>query len=181
MVLLTGCAATLPSRQVTGELGVKQVAPKNSYEPYEYIFCDLEGGAWGCEPVSVKTLAGANSNVTKGVKVTNEEETPIASIIFDFDSSDLKPVSKVSLLDILPLMKGNKVAIHGYTDDVGTVPYNESLALDRAISVKNFFEKTGFSSDDMFTEGHGLCCYLVPNGTEIQRSKNRRVEVFLVK
>lgn len=202
---MAGCSS-LPNREVPHQLGVKQVPGLSEERPSEFVFCDMNGGAWGCEKATPKTPiryvpvdSGDNKPITDLVKdaikgiadgttqsVGNSTISAIPSskptgvIFFEFDSSSLSAQSKLSLLDVLPKVSGKKILIHGYTDSVGSENYNDKLGLNRAESVKNFFIKAKSNATEIETFGSGLCCYLEPNRTEEQRAKNRRVEIFVV-
>lgn len=202
---MAGCSS-LPNREVPHELGVKQVPGVSEQHPSEFVFCDMNGGAWGCEKTTPKTpvsyvpvSSGKEKPITDLVKdaikgiadgaaqsvgdvasnaIPNTEPTGV--VFFDFDSSVLNANSKITLLNILPQTSGKKVLIHGYTDSVGSENYNDQLGLNRAESVRDFFIKAKSNAAELETFGNGLCCYLEPNRTEEQRAKNRRVEIFVV-
>lgn len=174
--------------------------------PSEFVFCDMNGGAWGCEkttpktPISYVPVSGNDdkqiTNIVKGAikgivngsalsseNVVNREAPntkPTEIVFFDFDSSVLNAKSKITLLNILPQLSGKKVLVHGYTDSVGNEYYNDKLSLNRAESVREFFIKAKSKAAEIETFANGLCCYLEQNRTKEQRAKNRRVEVFVV-
>ncbi len=203
--LIAGCSS-LPNRELPHQLGIKQVPGLSEEHPSEFVFCDTNGRASGCEKTTLKTPvsyvpidSGENKLITDLVKgaikgiadgaaqsvrnatinaIPHSELTSI--IFFEFDSSALSTQSKLSLLDVLPKVSGKKILIHGYTDSVGSENYNNKLGLNRAKSVKNFFIKAKSNTAEIKTFGNGLCCYLEPNRTEEQRAKNRRVEIFVV-
>lgn len=208
---MAGCSTKLPSREVPNELGVKQVQGVVEGHPAEFIFCDVQGGVWGCESstpkTAIQTLPAADrprSTITSAVKTVigesakkpkhvNEspkvpaafdeqpipDSSPLATVYFDFDSSVLGAKAKLALLDLLNDLGGKNVEVHGYTDSVGSEPYNNWLGKRRADKVKTFFETADSSASSVKAFGHGLCCYAEPNSTEEQRAKNRRVEVYV--
>ena len=227
-LLAVGCTTKLPNREIPHEMGVKQIQGKDENHPAEYVFCDMKGGAWGCEEATPKTpikyLAvdhGETTPITDAVKnvigsvapavaenkhnvVAEVAENPsistmavdadiksnaieksipnvpaIAVIYFDFDSSVIKADAKLELLDVVEKISGKKVELHGYTDNVGTETYNNWLGLRRANRVKAFFEMAKSSATQIDVFGHGLCCYIEPNGSDEQRAKNRRVEIYV--
>lgn len=226
-LLAAGCTS-LPNREIPHELGVKQVPGMAEGHPAEYVFCDMKGGAWGCEEATPKTpikyvavdhgdttpitdaikgaIKGAASAATEAAAeaVTgtasntqpaltpgaNEEQAkasekavpnvpPIAVVYFDFDSSIIKADAKLTLLDALVDLEGKSVELHGYTDNVGSETYNNWLGLRRANKVKEFFKMANSTATQIEAYGHGLCCYAAPNGTDEQRAKNRRVEIYV--
>lgn len=105
---------------------------------------------------------------------------PLKIITFDFDSSKITPQEKITLLEILPTIKGKHLEIHGFTDNVGGEDYNHNLGQQRANEVANFFAQAGEDETFIKTHGHGLCCYRNDNNTDEHRSENRRVEIYLV-
>lgn len=210
--LLAGCSS-IPNRVVPNELGIKQVPGKSADHPAEYVFCDIKGGAWGCEEVTPKTsfkksstekgseqpitsvVQKAIKNLSQDVRIKEKNSVkktssfnqkdvptipPITSVYFGFDSSVLSASAKTSLLDVLKKIDGKTIELHGYTDNVGAEKYNNWLGFRRANKVKEFFTKTKSSASQIDPFGHGLCCYSEPNGTEEQRAKNRRVEIYIV-
>ena len=211
-VLLAGCSS-IPNRVVPNALGIKQVPGKSADHPAEYVFCDIKGGAWGCEQVTPKTpfqkssaekgseqpitsvVQKAIKNLSKDARIKEKDNVkktssfnqkdvptipPIASVYFGFDSSILSASAKISLLDELKKLDGKTIELHGYTDNVGTEKYNNWLGVRRANIVKEFFNKANSSASQIDAFGHGLCCYSEPNGTEEQRAKNRRVEIYII-
>lgn len=225
-LLAAGCTS-LPNREVPHELGVKQVPGKSEGHPAEFVFCDMNGGAWSCEaatpktPVSfvsvkhsddkpitgivrdslkVATSDGGVSALDKQKQTSSSQRKtdskkspsqpentkavpavpPVAVVYFDFDSSVITADAKLTLLAALDELSSKGVEIHGYTDNVGSEPYNNWLGLRRANKVKDFFETAKSTATQIEAYGHGLCCYAEPNGTAEQRAKNRRVEVYAV-
>ena len=76
-----------------------------------------------------------------------------------------------------PKMKNTKFEIGGYTDDTGQRDYNIKLSERRATSVKNFLVKTGkVNAKRLVTKGYGPDNPILPNDSEANRSRNRRVE-----
>lgn len=105
---------------------------------------------------------------------------PLGKVHFSFDSYEVYPYSQDVIAFIAPAIKGKSIILLGFTDNIGTELYNDSLARKRAEAVKSEFIKRGIPSTNIHTEGNGICCYLVPNGTDEQRKINRRVEIYAV-
>lgn len=202
--LLTAGCTSLPNREIPHELGVKQVPGMAEGHPAEYVFCDMKGGAWGCEEATPKTpikyvavdhgdttpitdaikgaIKGLASAATEGANFSEKavpNVPPVAVVYFDFDSSIIKADAKLTLLDALVKLEGRSIELHGYTDNVGSETYNNWLGLRRAKKVKEFFEMANSTATQIDAYGHGLCCYAEPNGTDEQRAKNRRVEIYV--
>ncbi|MDI1256005.1 MAG: OmpA family protein [Flavobacterium sp.] len=83
---------------------------------------------------------------------------------------------------IASLTKGKqsyKVTIIGHTDNVGNLEYNTILSYNRAKEIAGFFQKKGFSESNISTIGKAYSEPIAANSTEIGKSKNRRVTVFI--
>lgn len=74
------------------------------------------------------------------------------SVFFDFNrsqlsSSTLKTIDSLQYLNILT--PGHPVSIIGYADYVGRNGYNDSLSLQRALTVKKYLLKAGYKEKDI--------------------------------
>jgi outer membrane protein OmpA-like peptidoglycan-associated protein len=74
-----------------------------------------------------------------------------------------------------------KIAIIGYTDDLGPKTYNDKLAYKRALAVRNYLINHGIDPKRIFIEGRGKTDYLVENNSSINRFTNRRADFFIIK
>ena len=105
------------------------------------------------------------------------------SVRFDFDKSDIKPEYRDTLnriAGILMTLKGYTINVYGYTDDVGTQPYNLQLSERRAEAVRNFLVQAGIAPTIMNTKGFGKSDPRVSGTGEQARAANRRVEIGIV-
>lgn len=103
--------------------------------------------------------------------------------LFDFNHFDLKPDAlavltgiKKSLIDQYP---DAPLGIEGYTDDVGTVPYNLKLSMNRAQSVSQWLQQQGIDPARLKPVGYGKAKPRFPNTSEENRARNRRVEIVI--
>jgi outer membrane protein OmpA-like peptidoglycan-associated protein len=107
------------------------------------------------------------------------------AILFDFDRSDLKP----SALAILQRTKSlaidpqdyARIAITGHTDDRGSDAYNLRLSTQRAQAVAQWFLQAGTEKTLLSATGLGSKHPAVPNTSDANRARNRRVEIRLHK
>jgi OOP family OmpA-OmpF porin len=107
----------------------------------------------------------------------------LEGVNFDFDKSNLKPNAKNILDDDVRMLKSNrrlKVSVEGHCDVRGTDAYNMNLSKSRADSVYNYLLKQGVAADRMDTAAYGRSKPLVPNTTEANMAKNRRVELKII-
>ena len=74
-----------------------------------------------------------------------------------------------------------RFTIEGHTDSVGSDASNQKLSENRAAAVKNYLLSKGVKSDSISSVGYGESKPIADNKTAVGRSKNRRVDVKLVK
>jgi chemotaxis protein MotB len=105
-------------------------------------------------------------------------------IAFDTGQADLKP-SAEPILEKVGVFILNRpemlVEIHGHTDDRPIrnprYPSNWELSTDRATQVAKSLIRRGINPAQVSVKGFGEHRALVPNDSEMNRLKNRRVEV----
>jgi outer membrane protein OmpA-like peptidoglycan-associated protein len=118
------------------------------------------------------------SPIEKGVSMV------IDHIYFEKAKAVLKESSYPSLDLLVDFMRGYPeivIEISGHTDDVGSESYNLKLSEKRAKTVGNYLVKDGIAKERVVTKGVGFASPLVPNDTEANRAKNRRVEFLILK
>ena len=118
--------------------------------------------------------AGLKAALSKKCKV------PVYGVNFDFDKATLRPDAEPVLKQVLALFKDEpslKVEIGGHTDNVGQPAYNQKLSERRAAAVKAWLVSHGVASSRLSSRGYGDSQPLVPNNSDPNRAKNRRVEL----
>jgi len=108
----------------------------------------------------------------------------LEGVHFDFDRYVIKPAGRTVLDEDVALLKRDKsldISIEGHCDIVGSDSYNQKLSQKRADAVYEYFLRNGVSSDRMRTVAYGRTRPLVPNDTPVNRAKNRRVEIHVIK
>jgi hypothetical protein len=104
------------------------------------------------------------------------------TVYFDFNLSKINANEKLKL-DSIPMQLKTfadfKIYIKGYTDSIGSNPYNDNLSKDRAISVKNYLTLLNIDSSKIFFSSYGKNDPIVPNSTDDNRALNRRVEIII--
>ncbi len=104
----------------------------------------------------------------------------IYGVNFDFDKATLKPDSEPVLKEVLAIFEAEPKysgEIGGHTDNVGKHAYNVKLSGERAAAVKAWLVAHGVQAGRLRTAGYGDSRPLVPNTTDENRAKNRRVEL----
>lgn len=105
-------------------------------------------------------------------------------VYFDFNTSNLSAESKDKLKLLLLFLKENpesKIEIVGHGDSKGSWETNLKLSEQRTQHVYDFLIANKIASNRMFYYGKGNTAPAADNDTEESRSKNRRVEVFVLK
>ncbi len=160
---------------------------------------DLLPGSWslkftadGYDPVEVPLAlkAGVGEERVEArmspsrVVVTRTEVTIIEMIQFDFDKATIKPESARILDDIAKVLAENaqvkRVGVYGHTSDEGTDRYNLDLSQKRVQSVVDALVSRGIERSRLEPKGFGKAEPLVPNDSEANRAKNRRVQFMIL-
>jgi chemotaxis protein MotB len=120
----------------------------------------------------------------------DEKETGLAirvadALIFDRGRAELK-------YDILPVLdliaeavraKPGRISIVGNTCDLPIstheFPSNWELSVVRAVNVLHYFESRSVPPESLFAYGLADQCPIVPNDSEANRCRNRRVEILV--
>lgn len=114
-----------------------------------------------------------------------EDNKPIVfqSMRFRSNSTKLQSSVKPKLDYIIRFLKNYpmfKLEIEGHTDSDGPDDANLRLSIARAESIRDYIiEKGGFDEDKITSSGYGETRPIVPNDTEKNKEKNRRVEFKL--
>ena len=112
------------------------------------------------------------------------------SIMFDFNSNELRPDAAQSLAliaDVLRYFEGDQVIVIGHTDSIGGATYNQRLSQERAQSVVDtLIADHAIASGRLAAEGHGADEPIAPNthpdgeDNPEGRQSNRRVEIIVL-
>ncbi|HET8552235.1 MAG TPA: OmpA family protein [Gammaproteobacteria bacterium] len=109
------------------------------------------------------------------------------SLHFAFDSAKLTPKDQRYLSTeedkinrVLAQHPQATVEIAGYTDSIGTKPYNKGLSQRRTNSVRQYLVGHGVRPSRIVSHGYGESDPVATNSTKTGRAQNRRVEVRLI-
>lgn len=97
---------------------------------------------------------------------------------FDTGKAELTVPSREQIANIAQIMQAYpnvKLKIGGYTDNTGSVAFNQQLSEERAESVKNSLISQGVSQERLESEGYGPQFPVASNDTEEGRAQNRRI------
>ncbi len=121
-----------------------------------------------------------------GAEVTGTEVTirlP-GSVLFDFDSAQVRPDAERTLDELAEVLKGyagRPARIEGHTDSVASDDYNQKLSERRADAVRAWLVAHGTERTRLATRGFGETKPIADNATAEGRQRNRRVEVIIEK
>ncbi len=105
-------------------------------------------------------------------------------IQFAVDSAVILPASTGLLTEIADSMLKNprikRVEVQGHTDGTGTPEHNMKLSEDRAASVVSWLTSHGVTSNRLVAKGYGDSKPLVPNVTDLNKARNRRVQFIIL-
>lgn len=103
-------------------------------------------------------------------------------VLFEIGRADLKMGTTGNLNKLVTFLNNHpdrNVAIEGYTDNVGTEDFNQSLSQRRADSVRSYLIRQGISSTRLTASGMGESDPVAGNESATGRQQNRRVEVII--
>jgi outer membrane protein OmpA-like peptidoglycan-associated protein len=123
----------------------------------------------------------------EGVEVTRPSEGEIEvrltnDILFDYDSSALRPASRTTLNELaenFARYPDNQIIVEGHTDSTGSDAYNQRLSEQRASNVADYLIGRGVSAGDVIVYGYGESDPKSSNDTAAGRQLNRRVEIHI--
>lgn len=103
---------------------------------------------------------------------------------FAVGSAQILPASTGLLAEIADVMLKNprirRVEVQGHTDATGVPAHNMQLSEDRAAAVVSWLSAHGVTPDRLTAKGYGDGKPLVPNVTELNRQRNRRVQFIIL-
>ena len=106
-----------------------------------------------------------------------------SALLFETGSHILKEEGRAAIADLAARMasiKKARITIEGHTDDLGDNTSNKILSQKRAASVMRELKKVIANSEHTWVEvGFGENQPLVPNDSDENRQKNRRVEILV--
>ncbi|NUN14333.1 MAG: OmpA family protein [Myxococcales bacterium] len=106
-------------------------------------------------------------------------------VFFKTGKAIIDPISFPLLAEVAEVMKTTAglrlIEIQGHTDDVGNDKSNLRLSQKRADAVRQHLIKNGVNRKILSSKGYGETVPLLPNDSDENRAKNRRVEFKILK
>ena len=116
------------------------------------------------------------TSVANGVSVKLPE-----AALFEFGKSEVRGDAAAVINRSAVLLKRSKkpILVEGYTDNVGTLEYNQQLSEARAVAVGYALVARGVAQDRIRTKGNAYNNPVASNDTPEGRALNRRTEIIV--
>lgn len=104
-----------------------------------------------------------------------------SDVTFNTNQADIRSGFYPALSSVAVVLRKycTNVVVTGYTDNVGSAEYNQTLSERRAESVGTFLISQGVAPNRIFTNGMGRRDPIASNSTPEGRAMNRRVVITL--
>jgi len=123
----------------------------------------------------IAKIPGAEvKRVGEGINITFE-----SGVLFAINQSSLNNASQANIRELATVLNkypDTYVLIEGHTDNTGSDALNLELSEKRAKSVSDYLNSQNIDASRLKTSWYGLTQPKVPNDSEANRAKNRRVE-----
>jgi outer membrane protein OmpA-like peptidoglycan-associated protein len=106
----------------------------------------------------------------------------MSDVLFDFNKYTLKQEAREKLAKVSGILLAYpnlKVQVEGYTDNVGTQEYNQTLSQQRGDAVRDYLVSQGVSAGNITATGYGMSNPIADNSTNAGRAQNRRVQLVV--
>lgn len=135
-------------------------------------------------PQVLKRLNVEDDELHRSIDATSPGGTVrLENIFFDQGKSVLRSESEAEIHKLVEVLRSNPnmvIEIIGHTDDVGDEAANLMLSTERAGAVLDRLVELGIDPQRLRAKGYGETRPLVPNRTEANRRRNRRVEFVVI-
>jgi outer membrane protein OmpA-like peptidoglycan-associated protein len=179
-----------PGAQALAESVLHDAVNKNKTTSLRMILTTIVGQTTTLAG-SATALAAKESSVEDrlsrlGAEVTGTEITirlP-GSILFDFDSADLRADAERTLEEVAAVLVAyapRPVRVEGHTDAIASDAYNQGLSERRAASVVRWLAAHGVAGGRLQSAGLGETKPVADNASAAGRQQNRRVELIIEK
>ena len=173
------------SRDEVIEVSGNEYVTLRAGDRYEIEATSDQGYAFNSTTLDLTNVESGEEVATADVsmqlmKLEVNAKLELKEILFESNSFQLSEISFIELQRVIKLMKENpklQVEISAHTDDVGSDQYNLSLSDKRAQSVVDYLIDNQISPTRFTAKGYGESQPLVPNDSEENQAKNRRVEL----
>jgi outer membrane protein OmpA-like peptidoglycan-associated protein len=106
----------------------------------------------------------------------------LSDVLFAFNKYELKPEAREKLAKVSGILLAYpdlKVQVEGYTDNVGTDQYNQTLSQQRADAVRDYLISQSVNAGNVTATGYGMSNPIADNSSAAGRAQNRRVNLVV--
>jgi outer membrane protein OmpA-like peptidoglycan-associated protein len=106
----------------------------------------------------------------------------MGDVLFDTGKYNLKTDAQLGLAKFTGIVlshPGLNLTIEGYTDNVGSETFNQTLSEQRANAVRDYLAQQGLDAGTIAAKGFGTAMPVASNDTLQGRQQNRRVEIII--
>ncbi len=106
----------------------------------------------------------------------------MSDVLFDFGKATVKLGTRETLAKlsgILLAYPGLRLQLEGYTDNIGSDEFNQTLSEKRAFAVRDYLVQSGINGNSLTAVGFGKANPVAPNENDKGRQQNRRVEMVV--
>ncbi len=124
--------------------------------------------------------AKAHAKLAEDAKTKISTLLKIENIEFEVAKGSLTPKGEATVSKLANILKGYptiNIEIAGHTDSDGSEQFNKTLSQSRVDMVKSKLVAKGIDSKRLTAKGYGESKPLVPNTSDENKQKNRRVEI----
>ena len=178
----------LKQAMLIGLLGLCQVvgaqtAAPSTQQMIEQLKAPPQTGGFktrGMRNLSVEATTDSPSESPAAAAAPTVRPSLSLLIQFDFNSSQIKPESQQSLMNLAEALKSPELvssnfAVEGHTDAKGSADYNLKLSQQRADAVQKFLVTRGVAPGRLMAAGKGST--QLANASDPLAAENRRVRI----
>jgi outer membrane protein OmpA-like peptidoglycan-associated protein len=106
----------------------------------------------------------------------------MSDVLFDTGQYTLKPGAREKLAKVSGILLAYpnlQLQVEGYTDNVGSDDFNQTLSEKRAAAVRDYLTSQGVSMTNISATGYGKSDPIADNSTSEGRAENRRVQMVV--
>lgn len=126
--------------------------------------------------------------VTSDISVVSGEKrvsyVAPGAVLFELERAELRPAAEQALQEILTRIAPTprtRLLVEGHTDDLGPAAFGRRLSRQRAATVADWLVAHGVDRAQITTAGLGESAPAVPNTTDANRARNRRVVITVLR
>jgi outer membrane protein OmpA-like peptidoglycan-associated protein len=162
---------------------VPQGTAKLSVSAPGYLTSVLEVSVEGQQ--ELRAQISLNKRPAKPNVVVTAREIKLKNPVhFQHDSADILPDSMFIVEELADVLREKTeialVEIQGHTDNTGEEAYNRRLSQERADAVKEALMLLDVEGSRLTAKGYGRDRPLVPNVSDANRARNRRVQLIIL-